>query len=469
MESRVYHAGQRMETVARRAPWFPRPGAFPIEAYSEFVPPPHLGPKPYGTTGINPMPDGDPFGWDVTEYEEAFELRPGLEMLAHGRVAGAWPISARATRPTASRAASSSIIPTGPRNWRRRPASCRTSATSCCCRWPCRGRRTTRAASAGRFSAAASRGRNAASGRASSRHRGRGSAGGDGASTSCAACWPRSTAWRCATRITFARPASASCPASSATPSPGRRRDPLPAWTGPTNGGRAALEGVKYLLTFRPFGKLPQPVRRAYLAGDLHLLPVPGQPGLLGHAVVSRMQRQLPFAIQIPLLHLFHRHEDPHGIRVPQSGWMHEPRPGQPGPGPAPRPAAQHLQAQPPLAARPSPRGRVGRPGPRGQGGPRPVQHVGGRPRACTASRWPATPRSGRTTASCCSTAPARRPGDLRRPRRAARGACSATAFSFRPMRVGRYEVYWHRPLAAYLSSQTKQPTLSAVGRRSAT
>jgi len=71
------------------APWFRAEGAYPIEAYSEFVPPPRLGPKPYGTTGINPMPDGDPFGWAITEYEEAFELRPGLEKLAHRAVGAA--------------------------------------------------------------------------------------------------------------------------------------------------------------------------------------------------------------------------------------------------------------------------------------------------------------------------------------------------------------------------------------------
>jgi hypothetical protein len=32
--------------------------------------------------GINTMIEGDPHGWAVTEYEGAFELRPGLETLA---------------------------------------------------------------------------------------------------------------------------------------------------------------------------------------------------------------------------------------------------------------------------------------------------------------------------------------------------------------------------------------------------
>src|SRR5438105_9741281 len=63
-------------------PQYRGPGRFRIAAYSEYVPPPRLGPKPYGGTGINTMVEGDPHGWAVTEYEETFELQPGLETLA---------------------------------------------------------------------------------------------------------------------------------------------------------------------------------------------------------------------------------------------------------------------------------------------------------------------------------------------------------------------------------------------------
>jgi len=42
------------------------------------------------------------------------------------------------------------------------------------------------------------------------------------------------------------------------------------------------------------------------------------------------MQKEMPFAVQIPLLHLAARSENPHGLRVPQSGWLHEPKPGKP-------------------------------------------------------------------------------------------------------------------------------------------
>ena len=114
--------GKGWKQLLAGAPWFQRPGAFPVEAYSEFVPPPRLGPKPYGTTGIDPRPERDLFGWNITEYEEAFELRPGLEMLAHRAVGGRSSSSAKATPATASRAASCTRIPTGLKSWRRPPA-----------------------------------------------------------------------------------------------------------------------------------------------------------------------------------------------------------------------------------------------------------------------------------------------------------------------------------------------------------
>ena len=58
------------------------PGRFPIAAYSEFMPPPRMGRKPYGAEDPVLFQADDPLGWHVTEYEEVMELRPGLEHLA---------------------------------------------------------------------------------------------------------------------------------------------------------------------------------------------------------------------------------------------------------------------------------------------------------------------------------------------------------------------------------------------------
>ena len=59
-------------------------GAYPIEAYSEFVPPRALVGNPYGDGGFDPavFDPLDPFGWRISEYEEAREIRPGLPLIA---------------------------------------------------------------------------------------------------------------------------------------------------------------------------------------------------------------------------------------------------------------------------------------------------------------------------------------------------------------------------------------------------
>jgi len=59
-------------------------GAFRIDAYSEYMPPPRVGWKPYGPVPVNSQlfsPD-DPFGWKVHEFDETLELQPGLYQIA---------------------------------------------------------------------------------------------------------------------------------------------------------------------------------------------------------------------------------------------------------------------------------------------------------------------------------------------------------------------------------------------------
>ena len=87
-----------------------------------------------------------------------------------------------------------------------------------------------------------------------------------------------------------------------------------------------SFEDVRFLLTFRPFTYLPKTVKERYLSGHLILLPFPGSLILWGNPGYIRLQKQLHTAIQIPMLRLVRRNEESHGIRVPQSGWLHQPR-----------------------------------------------------------------------------------------------------------------------------------------------
>jgi hypothetical protein len=68
-------------TILEGWPWFTGAGQYPISAYSEFMPPPLLGRGPYGSADLL-LQKEDPWGWPVTEYEEGFELSPGLAMIA---------------------------------------------------------------------------------------------------------------------------------------------------------------------------------------------------------------------------------------------------------------------------------------------------------------------------------------------------------------------------------------------------
>ena len=62
--------------------WFRGKGKYPITAYSEFMPPPRLGRKPYGSVDRLLFQEDDPWGWHVTEYEQAAQLNPGLTQIA---------------------------------------------------------------------------------------------------------------------------------------------------------------------------------------------------------------------------------------------------------------------------------------------------------------------------------------------------------------------------------------------------
>ena len=100
-----------------------------------------------------------------------------------------------------------------------------------------------------------------------------------------------------------------------------------PLWASPLVWHRGmSLKGVKYLLNFEPFEGLPADLKRAYFAGELNLLPFPGSLLFWGVPGYTKMQRELTMANQIALLSLVERHESPYGLRVPQSGWMHIPR-----------------------------------------------------------------------------------------------------------------------------------------------
>ena len=226
----------------------------------------------------------------------------------------------------------------------------------------------------------------------------------------------------------------------------------LPSWTEPflAHEGRPA-GGIRYLLTFRPFGLLPQAIRRAYLAGKLHLLPFPGSLVFWGAPPFLRLRGQLPLAMQIPLLNLFPRHEDPYSLRVPQSGWMHEPHPDHPQPDPARLPLRNTYRRTHRWARIHRHEDELGV-----ADGEDRVAHVlfstapddlglYGKPMARNAQVWTHDFRLLLDGPLADRRAIANAAAEVRK------GGHFGYRFLFPPMHVGRHAVYWHRPLAACL------------------
>ena len=233
--------------------------------------------------------------------------------------------------------------------------------------------------------------------------------------------------------------------------------EPLPLWTAPLRWNpEQSLRGVRYLLTFCPFCRLPTTVRRAYLAGNLHLLPFPGSLLFFGTQPYLKLRESLPFAAQIPLLHSLHRHEAPWGIRIPQSGWLHEARPGSPAPHPDFGPVrsgfrrthrwARVHRHQDELATIEANEDKVAHvlfsPKPDDLG-------LYGKPMARNAQVWTDDfqllldgPRA--TAAEMAHAA-----------ERLAEGGLFGYRLLYPPMQVGRHELYWQRPLVAYFAADT--------------
>jgi hypothetical protein len=433
------------------------PGRFTIPAYSEFMPPPRLGFKPYGPEESSVFDPRDPFGWKVDEYEEAWELRPGLAhiaksflgdmaKLAAGKSSDGialrrltenpfWPpeLSARAGSLGHDRLVL--ILPL---------ALSRTQDDKGRVRWTLFG----------------------------------GSEQG-----------PEKAFWKsfvsgpadplpAGTGVGFIRRLLKDAygddpddllsggfrilPGAQDPAMPGNwRPERLPAWALPYALKKGEpVRRVRYLLTFRPFSRLPASIRSAYLEGRLHLLPFPGSLMFWGVAPTFRLQRELPFAFQIPLLETFVRSDNLHGIRIPQSGWMHEPSADSPRPDDRHGPVRNTYRRTHRWARIHRDENELAVSGIEDR-----LAHVlfsaapedvglYGKPMARNCQIWTHDhrllldgPRAGRA--------------DLERAAAALRaGGHFGYRFIFPAMRAGRHEVYWHRPLVAFRAAASDEPTV---------
>ena len=309
-------------------PRFEGEGSFPIPAYSEFMPPPRVGRSPWGDIDLSLFSEEDPHGWCVPEIEEEYGLRPGLENIAGqimeqllklGRALPAphiaghkgrnlqgnpyWPPELAARAGTLDHERHVVFLPL---------ALSKTQDDKGRVGWTFFGsseQGPERAFWKGFYSAPGQELPKPES--LSFIIRLLGKAFGE----------------RAVDPAQLGKIGFRILPSEKNERFPYWNEDPLPSWSRPyLIEEQASWDGVRYLLTFRPFGRLPATVRERYLAGKLALLPFPGSLVFWGMPDYLRLQEQLPMALQMPLLRLVTRHGGPGGIRVPQSGWLHEPR-----------------------------------------------------------------------------------------------------------------------------------------------
>ena len=308
-------------------PWFKGAGNYPIPAYSEFMPPPRLGRGPYSSMD-SLFSDDDPYGWHVSEIEEEHELKPGLENIA-GQILGQlielgggmsahhiaghqrrnlkdnpyWPaeIAARAGHLDHERYVL--LLPV---------SLSKTQDDMGRVRWTFFGGSEQGPERAFWKSFYSAPGQEIPEQRAIS---------------FVAKLLHAAYGQHVKSVAQLMRTGFRILPSPLNPDFPYFNDEPFPAWTRRfVVTERSSFDDVKYLLTFAPFSSLPAVVRQKYLDGKLHLLPFPGSLVFWGIPVYQRLQKQMPFALQLPLQRLVARHDGPGGIRVPQSGWLHEPR-----------------------------------------------------------------------------------------------------------------------------------------------
>ena len=307
--------------------WARGEGRFHISAYSEFTPPPRRGQKPYGACELrSPFGDDDAYGWRIAAHEQDKQLTPGLENIARqvGKAIQAlgsglnthgigqlhlednlyWPAALSAHAGGFAHERYVLLAPV---------ALSMTQDDMANVRWTLFGGSDQGPAKGFWRSFYSAPGVELAAQTAM-----------DFLRRILAAAYGVTPALLADLRAGGLR----ILPAGADADFPQWQED-LPGWTQQLLlQGDEALDAVRYLLTFRPFGALPELVQKAYLSGALHLLPSPASLVFWGSRPYRRVAGALPLAMQVPLLHAVVRHEGPRGIRVPQSGWLHEPRAG---------------------------------------------------------------------------------------------------------------------------------------------
>ncbi len=302
-------------------PWFRCNGCYPVAAYSEFMPPLRLEYKPYGKPDSKILSEDDLFGWKISEMEEEYELKPGIEHIGQQIMGNILKLGKGIPQHYISGHGGENLVdnPYWPSELASQAGSLfheryiallpmmlsRTQDDKGRVIWTFFGNSINK---------------------------------------------PEEAFWKSfysapgienskAESVSFFTDLLSEVYGEGLTDSEslfnaGFRVMPsdlsvLPGWTNKFLAKEdSSLQDVKYLLTFRPFSLLPESVKTRYLSGQLSLIPFPGSLVFWGMPGYMRLKKELPVAAQLPLHNLVARNRGIGGLRVTQSGWFHESHPG---------------------------------------------------------------------------------------------------------------------------------------------
>jgi hypothetical protein len=302
-------------------PWFRCKGCYGITAYSEFMPPPRLGYKPYGKPDNRILQEDDPFGWEISEMEEEYELKPGIEHIGHQIMSNILKLGKGLPEHFISGHGGENLLnnPYWPSELANHAGSLlheryvtllplmlsRTQDDKGRVIWTFFGNSIHKPEQVFWKSFFSAPGREISETESTSFFTGLlseayGENINDGESL-----------YNAGFRIMTSDGSL------------------LPAWTKRfIIKDDSLFNNVRYLLTFRPFSQMSETLKNKYLSGNLSLIPFPGSLVFWGMPGYLRLKKELPVTAQIPLLNLVARNRGIGGLRVTQSGWLHEPHPG---------------------------------------------------------------------------------------------------------------------------------------------
>src|SRR5262249_41137171 len=276
-------------------------GKYPLDAYSEFMPGPRVGWKPYGDGKPDPelFSADDPFGWHVSEFEEVLELRAGMTQVGT-QVLGKLGRLCAGNPDTGIPALDLVATPFWPAELAAEP---RLPHERCLTLLPLALSRTLDDKGRVRWTLFGNS------------EQGPGKAFWKSFFTAPGVEAPADFGIGFFCRLLHA------VHGESANDAEGLRRiglrilpddkpdypfwaeGELPWWAKPLLfRDDEPVKEVKYLVTFRQFGRLPASVREAFLGGRLALLPFPGSLVFWGVERARRIFPHLPLGLQIPLL-----------------------------------------------------------------------------------------------------------------------------------------------------------------------